>query len=438
MAKIVNLSSRNPQNKQNISTTNITYLLTMTKKKVNKKQTSTLDAMPMSPPRDGGRRVPRRFIPYDGTKEEEIEALKLVFRIDGSNPFKDDAYNINRFKPMTRYDEADYNTYLLTLHSGMDTANKYVAIEDLMKHMFSTHHTCMPGEETDRYTYSRALQGYLHLSETPAATRRRTGMETPPRSIVQEYIGSEDSEEFDFSKDKEDATEVKEDENENEDWKTIKRAKDREQRMNTREIIKRRLTNVTTPAPPKQTEVSTLFESEDEESEDEASRKEEEKDSVEKTVATVEDTEDDAVSRLELREHNYLQEQEETKSKVLGEDIMEETMESKMEAMMERKMKVRYDKKEADWNQMQTTSRERMTQHAKDQVDIVQAIIQDVEAMITKLNTTLTMVTDQIEEATLSIQEIDKATTVIANYTDAANKFKNEFTTIVTAVRIET
>jgi glycerol-3-phosphate dehydrogenase len=30
------------------------------------------------------------------------------------------------------------------------------------------------------------------------------------------------------------------------------------------------------------------------------------------------------------------------------------------------------------------------------------------------------------------------ATTVIANYTDAANKSKNEFTTIVTAFRVET
>jgi hypothetical protein len=58
-----------------------------------------------------------------------------------------------------------------------------VAIEDLMKHMFSTHHMCMPGEETDRYTYSRALQGYLHLSETPEdgnstkinSTRGRSG-----------------------------------------------------------------------------------------------------------------------------------------------------------------------------------------------------------------------------------------------------------------------
>jgi hypothetical protein len=178
IAKIANLFSRNPQNKQIISTTNTTYLLTMTKKKVNKKQTSTLDTMPMSPPREGGRRVPRGFIPYDGTKEEEIAALKLVFRIDGSNPYKDDAYNINRFKPMTRYDKADYNAYLLTLHSAMDTAEKYVAIEDLMKNMFSTHHMCMPGEETDRYTYSRALQGYLHLSETPASTRRRMGMET--------------------------------------------------------------------------------------------------------------------------------------------------------------------------------------------------------------------------------------------------------------------
>jgi hypothetical protein len=68
----------------------------------------------------------------------------------------------------------------------------------------------------------------------------------------------------------------------------------------------------------------------------------------------------------------------------------------------------------------------------------VQAIIQDAEVMITKLNTTLTMVTDQIEEATLSIQERDKATTVIANYTDAANESKNEFTTIATAFRVET
>jgi hypothetical protein len=118
-----------------------------------------------------------------------------VFRIDGSNPYKDDAYNINRFKPLSRHDESDYNTYLRTLHSKMDVLNKYVAIQDLMEQMFSTSHICMPGEETDLYTYSQVLQEYLHQSETPEATRRRTGIETPPRSIMQQYIGSEDSEE---------------------------------------------------------------------------------------------------------------------------------------------------------------------------------------------------------------------------------------------------
>jgi hypothetical protein len=45
----------------------------MTKKRVSKNiQTSTLKTK-------GGQMVPREFIPYDGTKEEEVEALKLVF-----------------------------------------------------------------------------------------------------------------------------------------------------------------------------------------------------------------------------------------------------------------------------------------------------------------------------------------------------------------------
>ena len=78
------------------------------KKKASKIiQTSTLKTMSITPPRDGGREVPTGFIQYDGTKEEEIEALKLVFRLDGSNPYKDDAYNINRFKPLSKYVEAD-------------------------------------------------------------------------------------------------------------------------------------------------------------------------------------------------------------------------------------------------------------------------------------------------------------------------------------------
>jgi hypothetical protein len=147
-----------------------TNLLTMTKKKASKTQKSTLDTMPITPPRLGGRTVPRGFIPYDGTIEEEIEALKLVFRLDGSNPYKDDAYNINQFKPMSRYEEADYHTYLVTLHSDMDIVNKYVAIQDLMKHMFSTQHVWVPSDNIgSRYMYSTSLYEYLHQSETPLA-----------------------------------------------------------------------------------------------------------------------------------------------------------------------------------------------------------------------------------------------------------------------------
>jgi hypothetical protein len=67
--------------------------------------------MLMTPPKEG-RCVSMGFLPYDGTviQEEEIEALKVVFQKDGSNPYKDDAYNINRFKPLSRYSEENYNT----------------------------------------------------------------------------------------------------------------------------------------------------------------------------------------------------------------------------------------------------------------------------------------------------------------------------------------
>jgi hypothetical protein len=73
-----------------------------------------------------------------------------------------------------------------------------------------------------------------------------------------------------LSNDKEETKEdVKEKTKQNKDWKTVKRAKDREKRMNARERTKQRLTMTTIPTPPKQTKDSTLFESEDEESADE-------------------------------------------------------------------------------------------------------------------------------------------------------------------------
>jgi hypothetical protein len=50
----------------------------MTKKSSKNIQTNTLEKMLMSPP-IGGRKNPPGFKQYKGTKEEEIETLKLVF-----------------------------------------------------------------------------------------------------------------------------------------------------------------------------------------------------------------------------------------------------------------------------------------------------------------------------------------------------------------------
>jgi hypothetical protein len=71
-------------------------------------------------------------------------------------------------------------------------------------------------------------------------------------------------------------------------------------------------------------------------------------------------------------------------------------------------------------------------------VVVVQEIIQDAESMLTQLTTTLTKVTDQIEEATTAIQEVDNATTVITDFTDAAQESRIEFTRITEASKSET
>jgi hypothetical protein len=88
-----------------------------------------------------------------------LKAVKLVFWLDGSNPYKDDAYNKNQFKPMSRYKEVDYHTYLVTLHSDMEVVNKHVAIQDLMRHMFSTQHVWVPSDNIgSQYMYSKTLR----------------------------------------------------------------------------------------------------------------------------------------------------------------------------------------------------------------------------------------------------------------------------------------
>jgi hypothetical protein len=76
----------------------------MTKKRPNKMVLK--DNAKMTPPKGGGRQLLRGFIPYEGTQDEEIEALRMVFRMDGSNPYKDDAINI--YKPV--WDAMNQNT----------------------------------------------------------------------------------------------------------------------------------------------------------------------------------------------------------------------------------------------------------------------------------------------------------------------------------------
>ena len=133
------------------------------------------------------RRRTMPIIPYDGTKEEEIEALKRVFRLDGScyrsNLYKDDPYNIQRFMPMTRYDASDHHAYLTTLHDDdLDVENKYVAIQDLIKQMFSKQHAWIPPTwaSGSRYRYSKPLHTFLHQSEPP--------IESPPKMKLSDAV----------------------------------------------------------------------------------------------------------------------------------------------------------------------------------------------------------------------------------------------------------
>jgi hypothetical protein len=429
----------------------------MTKKKASRNiQKSTLDTMSITPPRVGGRTVPRGFLPYDGTKEEEIEALKLVFRLDGSNPYKDDAYNIRRFAPYTKYDETEYHTYLLALHSNeMEVVDKYAAIQDLIRHMFSTRYVWTPpaSESGRRYMYGPVLLECLHRTETPLATRRRTGIETPPREL--KYNTEEEEYNFD---------EVQEEPKQNV-WisKTIKRAEERDQRKTAREKTKQRLTTATPPLRSKfetTTAVSTLFDSEEEESEEEEDITEEktdettEDDKNQMEVNVIEDKEqevmkeDEAILRLTVQAQEYLQEQEETKSEVLRDDMEEDnnTKSSRVEAnnsgrvehmeeIMDRKFKVRFDTMELEWNRKHNISIERMEQSAKEQTRVAQGIIQEAESILTQLTTTLTVLTDRVEEANATILEVDNATTVIADYTEAAQTSKIEYIHIIETSR---
>jgi hypothetical protein len=273
------------------------------KKPSKKIQTSTLDTMSMTPPK-GGRKVPPGFISYDSTKEEEIEALKLVFRLDGSNPYKDHAYNVKKFAPYTKYDEADYHTNLLPLHSSeMEVENKYVAIRDLMRQMIGNSYIWVPTtEDGSRYQYNRVIHDHLHQSETPEATRRRTGMKTPPSTIETPPRTMKYMEEEAYNFDEKPVQNV---------WitQTARRAKEREQQMNAREKTKQRLT-IKSPLQEekkmKERPFSKLEDDEEEEEDEETATVVEQMD--ENKAEEMEELEDTAISRLEVQEQEYLQE----------------------------------------------------------------------------------------------------------------------------------
>jgi hypothetical protein len=98
---------------------------------------------------------------------------------------------------------------------------------------------------------------------------------------------------------------------------------------------------------------------------------------------------------------------------------IEESMERQMEEMMERKWKVRMEQMEVKWNNQYNNSIARMTQleHSTcEHANIVQHLIKEAETKLGTLTSTLTAVTDRIEEANNTIAEIDDVTDTMADF----------------------
>lgn len=387
-------------------------------------QTSTLDTMPMSPPTGGGRRMPPGFKQYKGTKEEEIETLKLVFRQDGSNPYKDEAYNINgfdRFKPGGKFNETNYHTYIISLYGNMEVRNCYIAIADMMQHMISSQHIYVSTTRS-RYMYSPTLLEYLH--QVPQV-----------EDAVEEEVV-----EYDFGtrgKETEDKTDAK--------WNTVeKERKDRDRRSKAREQVKQRLT--TTKDPPNLPKNYSTFESDDEDEEKEDERIVEQKaieniaietdditaDDVIEDIVIETDTSDaeDAISRLEVQELEYIQAQEETKSEILG---PEETMEE----MMERKLTERFERMDAEWEHKASneaikiaSQADKITSQAEtitkqhDRIDKLERGVRkkaiEIKELKDKLDETIEILDMKLTIAADRIKEVDQATEGMANFLDAS------------------
>jgi hypothetical protein len=90
--------------------------------------------------------------------------------------------------------------------------------------------------------YSISLHEYLHQTETPVTIRtRRTGIENPPRTTLQSSTERKDEVQEEPKQKRKDEVQGESKKNV---WisKTVKRAKDRDQRMTARSKLKQRLT----------------------------------------------------------------------------------------------------------------------------------------------------------------------------------------------------
>jgi hypothetical protein len=148
---------------------------------------------------------------------------------------------------------------------------------------------------------------------------------------------------------------------------------------------------------------------------------------VEEIVVVLEEEEedDDVLSRLEIQTLEYLQDQEETKSEVLGND-----MNRTMEEMMEEKLTERFDQIEAEWEHKASNEAikiseqvDRVTQlehKVSTQAEEVFKVIREATATLNTLETILTLAQDRIKE-------VDQAAEAIADFIDASTVANNEY-----------
>jgi hypothetical protein len=251
--------------------------------------------------------------------------------------------------------------------------------------------------------YSPPLLEYLH-QVTPSPAKM------PPAK--KNIIEVEASDEFVFN-------EVQEEETKDEKWIT-KGRKDRDRRTDARERTRARLTKAKKQVPTPTKDYSP-FESDDEDNKEEK---------VDENVGTLEEIlvvlEDDVLSRLEIQELEYLQEQEETKSAILGND-----MNSTMEEMMEKKLTERFDLMESDWEHKASNDAikiseqvDRMTQLERKVSTQAEEVFKVIREATTTLTTTLEIKLTLAQDRTI---EVDQAAEAMADFIDALTVANNEY-----------